>query len=57
MFINIKLILGPPTFAESQFRTKSIEDSNDNQYTMFVGKEFAPKYPVYSFAPSAPAME
>lgn len=44
----------PPTFAESQSKTTSILDGHDSSHTFLIGPEYAPRYPTYSFTPSAP---
>lgn len=47
-------IAAPPTFSESQFKAK-ILGKNDSEHTRTVGsQEYAPRYPTYSFMPSAP---
>ncbi|XP_059612350.1 arrestin domain-containing protein 17-like isoform X1 [Phlebotomus argentipes] len=45
----------PPTFAESSYKSPSIANKEDNEYTRFVGDNFAPRYPTYAFNPTAPA--
>lgn len=48
------LFLAPPSFAESQYKA-TITDKHDSEHTKIVGaNEFAPRYPVYAFTPSAP---
>lgn len=49
----------PPNFSESDYHTKTIKDGEDNEFTRLVGNQetFAPRYPVYTFSPSAPTME
>ncbi|XP_039431432.1 arrestin domain-containing protein 17 [Culex pipiens pallens] len=45
----------PPTFAEATFRAPNISNKNDSEFTRFVGPaDYAPRYPTYAFAPSAP---
>ncbi|XP_063701127.1 arrestin domain-containing protein 17 [Culicoides brevitarsis] len=41
----------PPTFAESQYKAK-ILGKNDSEYTRT--QDYAPRYPTYSFTPTAP---
>lgn len=40
----------PPTFEQSQFGAKSIQDKNDNEYTRFSNNNqgYSPMYPVYN---------
>jgi hypothetical protein len=49
----------PPNFSESDYSTKTIKDKEDNEFTRLVGNQeaFAPRYPVYTFQPSAPMMD
>lgn len=49
----------PPNFSESDYRTASIKDRGDNEHTRLVGNQetFSPRYPVYTFQPSAPQMD
>lgn len=48
----------PPTFGESDFQAKTIKDSDDSEHTRLMGNQtFAPRYPVYTFQPSAPSMD
>ncbi|KAG5679842.1 hypothetical protein PVAND_009379 [Polypedilum vanderplanki] len=51
--------LPPPTFAETNDHARTIKDKEDNEYTRLVGNQetFAPRYPVYTFQPSAPSMD
>ncbi|EDS30991.1 arrestin domain containing 4 [Culex quinquefasciatus] len=45
----------PPTFAEATFKAPNISNKNDSEFTRFVGPaDYAPRYPTYAFAPSAP---
>uniref|UniRef100_A0A1B0GIA7 Putative signal transduction n=1 Tax=Lutzomyia longipalpis TaxID=7200 RepID=A0A1B0GIA7_LUTLO len=44
----------PPTFAESSYKSPSIANKEDTQYTRFMGDNFAPRYPTYAFNPTAP---
>lgn len=51
LYPNIPL----PTFSETDFHAKTIKDKEDNEHTRLVGnQQFAPRYPVYNFQPSAP---
>jgi len=44
----------PPTFAESQYRAKILSRA-DSEHTRTIGdSQFAPRYPTFSFTPSAP---
>lgn len=49
----------PPNFSESDFQTKTIKDSEDTEFTRLVGNQetFSPRYPVYTFQPSAPMID
>lgn len=49
----------PPNFSEGDYSTKSIKDREDNEHTRLVGnvETFSPRYPVYTFQPSAPQMD
>lgn len=48
-----------PTFSEGDFSAKSIKDRDDHEHTRLVGNNetFSPRYPVYTFQPSAPTMD
>ncbi|CRK99588.1 CLUMA_CG012900, isoform A [Clunio marinus] len=49
----------PPNFSESDYQAKTIKDREDNEHTRLVGNQdaFAPRYPVYTFQPSAPRID
>lgn len=49
----------PPSFSESDYHTKSIKDREDTEFTRLVNNQetFSPRYPVYTFQPSAPMMD
>jgi hypothetical protein len=55
LYPNIPL----PTFQEADFHAKSIKDKEDSEFTRLVGNQetFAPRYPVYTFTPSAPSYD
>lgn len=43
----------PPQFVESEYRTKTITDRNDSEYTQYMGDGgFAPRYPTFKFTES-----
>lgn len=45
----------PPTFEEATYKPPTISTQNDSEFTRFVGPAaFAPRYPTFAFAPSAP---
>lgn len=49
----------PPNFSESDYTASSIKDRGDSEHTRLVGnnESFAPRYPVYTFQPSAPQID
>lgn len=49
----------PPNFSEGDFSAKSIKNDDDNEHVRLVGNNetFSPRYPVYTFQPSAPSMD
>lgn len=52
--MNLFIFAAPPTFTESQFKA-NIVGKNDSEHTRTVGsQQYAPRYPTYSFMPSAP---
>ena len=55
LYPNIPL----PTFSEADFHARSIKDKNDSEFTRLIGNQetFAPRYPVYTYQPSAPRMD
>lgn len=53
-FIIYIIFPAPPSYEECTFGTaKTIMDTEDNEHTQ-VGGGWAPRYPTYNFAPSAP---
>lgn len=48
----------PPTFSEADFHAK-IKDRDDNEHTRLVNNQetFAPRYPVYTYQPTAPTID
>lgn len=49
----------PPNFSEGDFSAKTIKDREDHEHTRLIGntETFAPRYPVYTFQPTAPSMD
>lgn len=49
----------PPNFSSGDFHSKTIKDGEDTEHTRLVNNSeaFAPRYPVYTFQPSAPQMD
>lgn len=49
----------PPNFSESDYTAASIKDRGDSEHTRLMGnnESFAPRYPVYTFQPSAPQLD
>lgn len=49
----------PPTFNEADSGTKNVKDKNDTEFTRLIGNQetFAPRYPVFTFQPTAPTMD
>lgn len=47
----------PPTFNEAEYHGK-IKDKDDSEHTRLIGNQetFAPRYPVYTYQPTAPTM-
>lgn len=54
LYPNIPL----PTFSETDFHATSIKDKHDTEHTRLIGNQesFAPRYPVYTYQPTAPTM-
>ncbi|KAL9889873.1 arrestin domain-containing protein 17-like isoform 1-T2 [Glossina fuscipes fuscipes] len=46
----------PPKFLESQFKAQKIIGHDDSELTKVINDAFAPRYPTFQFAPSAPPM-
>lgn len=49
----------PPSFKEADYLAKTIKDKEDNEFTRLMGnqEQFAPRYPTYTFQPTAPSLD
>lgn len=51
---HYRFVTAPPTYEESLYRPNTLHGDDDNEYTNVETKNFAPRYPVYNYTPSAP---
>ncbi|XP_071567178.1 arrestin domain-containing protein 17 isoform X2 [Temnothorax nylanderi] len=49
---NLYPNLPSPSFEESSYAAKNLREKEDSEYVYGLGKHFAPRYPVYNFAPA-----
>ncbi|CAO1405671.1 unnamed protein product [Diamesa tonsa] len=49
----------PPTFTETEYQSRTIKDKGDNEHTRLMGNQdsFSPRYPTYTFQPTAPSYD
>lgn len=57
--IKCFLFLAPPTFTETEYQSRTIKDKGDNEHTRLMGNQdsFSPRYPTYTFQPTAPSYD